>query len=408
MKLVIVAFGSFLILFAIQAMADPGQLYGKIYTKDNEILEGFIRWDKNEASWDDVLDGNKELDSRHHKRYVDSNRRRKGSLKIFGINIDDGENYNYFSGDEAQSGIRMGHIKTLTPESDDRATLVLKSGEEVELGNGSTDIGSDIRELLIDDKTEGIVDLIWDDIDRIEFEATPTKESEFGKRLYGTATTRRGDKYTGFICWDADETFDTDIIDGQERSRKRKIEFSRIKSIERRTSESSVVVLKDGKEMRLEGTNDIDSGNRGIVVSDPNLGRLSISWDEFDILELKDAPSGLAYSSYDGGKKLRGTVYTENGEKFTGDIKWDDDEEYTWELLNGNFDDIELAIEMANLKAIEKISSRGSLVTLKDGRTFKLRDSNDIDDGNKGIIIKTAKDEVEVDWEDFNKVEFSN
>jgi hypothetical protein len=404
----IAGLGLLVLWIGSQALAETNQLYGKIYTKDDEIFEGFIRWDKNEASWDDVLDGNKELDRSHRKRYIDSDRRRKSRVKVFGITISEDNDGYYIFGDEAQSGIRMGHISKIIPESDNRVTLMLKSGEEVELTNGSTDIGSDIRELLIEDKGEGIVDLIWDDIDRVEFEAAPATSSEFGKRLYGTVTTRRGDSYTGFICWDVDETFDTDIIDGKERSRNRKIEFSRIKSIERRTSESSIVTLKDGKEMRLEGTNDIDSGNRGIAVSDPELGRLTISWDEFDILELKDPPPGPAYSSFDGGKKLQGTVYTESGEKFTGTIKWDDDEEYTWELLNGSYDDIDFAIEMGKIKSIEKISSRGSRVTLKDGRSFKLRDSNDVDDGNKGIIIKTTNDEVEVDWEDFNKIEFSS
>ena len=45
------------VYFVVSALADPGQIYGKIYTTDDEVLEGFIRWDKNEASWDDILDG---------------------------------------------------------------------------------------------------------------------------------------------------------------------------------------------------------------------------------------------------------------------------------------------------------------------------------------------------------------
>jgi hypothetical protein len=402
-----------LTLFLIlPSVADPGQIYGKVYTSDHEVLEGAIRWDKNEASWEDILDGYKDLDRRRPKKYRDEDRRSR-RVTIFGLTVySEGSDRSMFRGSDwansAQSGIRIGHIKTLIPDGKDEVELILKSGEKARLSNGSTDIGSGIREILIEDKSEGTLELYWDDIDRIEFEATPNVESKFGKRLYGTVATRGGDKYTGFIGWDVDEAYDTDILDGRDNHHSRKIEFSRIKSIERTSSQSSRVILKDGKELELEDSNDIDSGNRGIAISDPGLGRITVNWDEFDIIEFKDPPPGTAYSSFDGGRKLRGTVFTEDGDKFTGDIKWDDDEEYTWELLDGSSSDIDFDIEFGFIKSIEKISSRSSRVTLKDGRVFKLKDSNDVDGDNKGIIIRTGNDEVDVDWEEFGKVEFSD
>jgi len=60
------------------------------------------------------------------------------------------------------------------------------------------------------------------------------------------------------------------------------------------------------------------------------------------------------------------------------------------------------------IKSIEKISSRTSLITLKDGRSFKLRGSNDVDRDNKGIIIVDNRDEIVVDWEDFEMLEFDH
>jgi hypothetical protein len=274
-----------LIVFSNASAADRGQLYGKIRTVDRETYEGFIRWDKNEAFWDDILDGNKELDRKRHARYPrrDDYRRRR-EISIFGVTIfrDDGDMNWGWSGNEAQSGIRMGHIQKLVPEGDDKALLILKSGTEVELKGGSGDIGTDNREILVDDTEEGIIELYWDDIDEIEFMPTPKRESQFGTRLYGTITTRRAGEYTGFICWDKDESFNLDIIDGREDRRKRKIEFEKIKSIERHSSQSSIVTLKNGNEMRLDDSNDIDSGNRGIEISDTKLGRILVDWDEFD------------------------------------------------------------------------------------------------------------------------------
>jgi len=397
----------FILLATLTALADPGQIYGKIYTTDNKILEGIIRWDKNEASWDDILDGYKNLDSDKSRRSRDSGRRER-KIKVLGVTVfkEEGD-FDWNWGDEAQSGIRVGHSRTLIPDGDDQAILVLKSGEKVEMKNSSTDIGDGIRELLVEDKNEGITELYWEEIDKVEFESTPKLESGFGKRLYGTLTTRRGEAYTGFICWDIDEVYDTDILDGKDRQHNRKIEFSKIKSIESRSSQSSLVTMKDGRELRLEESNDVDSGNRGVAISDPALGRILISWDEFDFVEFKDPPPGPSYDSFDGGKRLHGTVYTESGEKYTGDIKWDDDEEYSWEMLNGNYEDAQFDIEFGFVKSIEKISSRSSTVTLKDGRSFKLRDSNDINSENKGIYVSTGQDEITVDWDEFEKVEFS-
>jgi hypothetical protein len=234
----------------------------------------------------------------------------------------------------------------------------------------------------------------------------PKKESAFGKRLYGTLTTRRGETFSGYIGWDMDETFDGDILDGREGRRKRKIEFSNIAFIERRSSSSAEVTLKNGKTMDMDDSNDIDSGNRGIVISDLKLGSVRVNWDGFDRLEFSDPPGNMTYNDFDGGKKLHGTVITEGGEKYTGNIVWDSDEEFTWEILNGDMRDVEFDIEFGMIKAIEKMSSRTSMVTLMDGRTFKLRGSNDVDSDNKGIIVMDGGDEIVVDWDDFESVEF--
>lgn len=400
--------GVFLLMVCGMAYGDNGQLYGKIYTDDKEVFEGFIRWDKNEGSWHDVLDGTKELDRERGKRYYRDRNRRSKSISIFGLTVYDENNGRFFMTGSAESGMFMGHIKTLIPDGDNEVILVLKSGKEVLLEGGSTDIGNDIREILIKDIKEGELELYWSDIDKIEFMPAPSGREGFGKRLYGTVMTRRGDKFTGFISWDVDEIFEGDILDGREASRKRKIEFGKIEKIERRSSNSSVVTLKGGSEMRLSDSNDIDSGNRGICIFDKNLGRITVDWDEFDAVIFTDAPAEPKYDHFDGGRELRGTVYTEGGETYTGRIKWDDDEEYTWEFLDGKYNDIDLDIEFGNIKSIERKSRSSSVVTLKDGREFRLRDSNDIDDDNKGIFIFEGNDknDIMVDWYDFEKIIF--
>ncbi|MFQ5704375.1 MAG: hypothetical protein ACE5HT_10160 [Gemmatimonadales bacterium] len=41
----------------------PDRLFGRITTTDGQVLEGFIRWDKNEGSVLDLLDASKRIPS---------------------------------------------------------------------------------------------------------------------------------------------------------------------------------------------------------------------------------------------------------------------------------------------------------------------------------------------------------
>ena len=133
-----------------------------------------------------------------------------------------------------------------------------------------------------------------------------------------------------------------------------------------------------------------------------------VDWDEFDMLVFEDVPRHQKYGDFDGGRPLYGVVYTEDGEEYAGKIRWDNDEEYTWEILDGNYHDIEFDIEFGLIKEIEKKSYRSAIVTVLDGRTFRLRGSNDVDEDNKGIfIIQEDGEEIEVEWDDFERVAFS-
>lgn len=395
---------------ALTASADnSGRIYGKIYTVDGDVLEGLIRWDKNEGNWFDMLDGTKELpehsfgdNDRERRRYSD----RGKSIEVFGVDI---VKWGGGSWDgSAQSGIRFGHIKELEVRGDDEVRLLLKSGQEIDLEGGSGDIGRGNREIVIEDPDQGEFELVWDDIDRIEFIEGRTMESSFGERLYGTLKTRRGDEFTGFICWDVDEIFAEDELDGEDRGRKRSIEFGLISAIERYSSSGATVYLKNGSDVLLRETNDVDEGNRGIIVSDLAFGQVIVKWDEFDRVDFTTNNPEVRYRDFEPTDKIYGTVYTENGASYTGEIVWDRDEEHTWEILDGEYHDIEFDIEFGLISEIKKRNYRSAEVTVSDGRTFRLRGSNDVDEDNKGIYIRTNEgDWVEVDWYDFERVEFA-
>jgi hypothetical protein len=68
---------------------------------------------------------------------------------------------------------------------------------------------------------------------------------------------------------------------------------------------------------------------------------------------------------------------------------------------------LDVDVEFSQIAQIEKKSSNSVRVTLKNGNSFKLSGSNDVNDENKGIYVTTDDgDEIELDWWDFDKVIF--
>ncbi len=394
---------------ATHSNSNADRIYGKITSYDGETYEGFIRWDKNESHWFDVLNGTKELDRRQQREI--RQRAREEARRSTRNNRNDeswGTDWAFSFNSSAESGIRFGNIKKLEAEGDDEALLTLKSGETVRFSGGSSDIGTDMRELLIEDMDEGELELSWDDIETVEFMQAPTTAvSRWGQRLYGTVTTRRGQQLTGQITWDVDEVFSDDLLEGEDQDRSRKFRFDRIRKISRYSSSASVITLKNGDEVTLRNSNDIDDGNRGIIVADPTFGDAKVEWSNFESLELKDPVPGASYNSFAPSKRLHGTVTVEGGDTYTGEIRWDNDESYSWELLDGDTRDVTYDIELGLIASIERKALRSVVVTLKSGKTIELRGSNDVDEGNKGIIVSTpsGRDEVII-WEDFVKVVF--
>jgi hypothetical protein len=394
------------------APSDPSddRLYGRVVTASGDVFEGFIRWDKNEGSWDDLLNGSKDIPAQNARDAERLNGTGVGSdrtFRILGLRITWDRNDDD-SGTTSESGIRFGHLRSLTVLDDDRALLLLRNGEEIELSQGSTDIGTDSRGIEVEDARHSVTTLEWDDVDVIEFMASPAGAQPTAPRLFGTLEDRFGNVYTGWVAWDVDEIFSTDILNGEDRrGRKREIRFGEIAAIERASSSGARVMLRNGEEVILEGSNDVDSSNRGIQLSDPDLGQVQVDWDAFESIRFQPAPSGSGYDRFDGGHRLRGTVITESGERISGELRWDNDEEWSWEILDGRYEGVVYDVELGKVRHISRESARGATVTLTDGRVLDLEESNDVNDGNKGVYVTPAgRETVLVRWDDFREITF--
>lgn len=400
--------GVVLLLILAAAPNSDDRLYGTVITHDGDRYEGFIRWDKNEASWVDILDGTKHLDRAERR----ADRRRTRKMRLFGFEFefddeDDGWGRGWSSSRSA--GIRFGHLRSLENTGRNQARLTLRSGQEIELGNRSTDIGNGVRGILVEDGGHGVVELHWRDIDRIDFRRVPrgVHPARSGERLYGTLTTRDGLAFSGYVCWDVDEVLGDDILDGEdERGRDRKIPFAEIAAIAHNSSRSARVTLTSGEELVLRGTNDVNSSNNDILVLDPHLGQVRVPWEAFDEVVFAAAPSSYHYDRFYTSGPLVGEVTTRSRRTFTGEIRWDNDESYTWEMIDGEMDGVDFDIELGLIRSIERVSSQAARVTLFDGRAFELRGSNDVNHENSGIYVTSKDSEDRIDWDEFDRVQF--
>ena len=156
-------------------------------------------------------------------------------------------------------------------------------------------------------------------------------------------------------------------MDGDTEDGDVSIEFGKIKSIAREGFRSSVV-LNSGREMLLRGSNDVNSDNRGIIVTNDALGRVDIPWREFKRVTF-DSPKGKmkSYSDYKNQKELSASVKTRNGDVLKGRLVFDLDEAYDYEVLNGEDDDIEYVIPFRNIDKIMPKNYDNSEVILKNG-----------------------------------------
>ena len=136
-------------------------------------------------------------------------------------------------------------------------------------------------------------------------------------RMHGTVRTRQRD-FTGFLAWNRDEGVGTDELDGRTADGELSLRFDTIRSIARRSRDSSLVTLLDDRELVFTGNGDVGRGNRGIYVDDPRYGRVLISWEAFERVDFSPGGSGPAYGDFPPGRPITGSVTTRAGRRLAG------------------------------------------------------------------------------------------
>lgn len=386
-----------------KGQSDAGFIYGKVYTVNN-TYQGQIRWGKEEAFWNDLFNGIKLYNNNYGE--IPKKENKNTSWLDFDWRLSSIWDDNRGSVSH-QFVSRFGDIKTIEITGSSRVNLILKNGVKLEIGGeGYNDLGGEVQVL---DKELGLISIAWNRLLKIEFEPTPDKLSAaMGSPLFGTVETVRKGNFTGFVQWDHDERLSIDKLDGDARDGKVSISFANIKKIEK-SGNGSNVLLKSGNSYFLTNSNDVDSGNRGVIVSIEGTGKIEIPWRAFKNVNFSEARnSGLPYESYTTPQGLSGTVYLYEGRSISGKIIYDIDESWDVEILEGMDDEIQYHIPFRNIKKITPKNYDYSLVELKNGTSLLLGGMRDVSDDNDGLLVlKSGENDQEViQWKNITEIVF--
>ena len=87
---------------------------------------------------------------------------------------------------------------------------------------------------------------------------------------------------------------------------------------------------------------------------------------------------------------------------------YDRDEVWDFEILNGDWNNMEVEIPFSNIKTIVPKNAKYSLVVLKNGKKMLVGGSNDVTAENSGILIfeNREKEPVSIRWSQIDEIRF--
>ncbi|WP_420384689.1 hypothetical protein [Roseivirga sp.] len=409
-----IAIGVLIVLSTAQAQEARPFIYGEVETIEGDTYKGPIRWGSDEVYWVELFNATKTSNDFMRflsKKEVEELNQQQGEGGSSWLGIDLGVISIWedrFSRSQHQLDLQFGDIKSVEPSGRSKARITLKNGVIIEAGgSGYEDVGGSV---VIYDFELGEFAIRWDRIKEVRFLPAPAgTKSGFGEPIYGVVNAGRKGTFKGLIQWDSDERFMDEILNGEDRDGKKDIPFKSIKSIAKKGNGVDVV-LHSGRDFYLTGSNDVNRENRGVVVFNPEIGRVVVPWRDFYDLEIvePEATWTMTYDDFPTSRGLSGTVVTIDGEEFKGLLAYDLDEAWEFEILDANDDDVSYQIPLRNVKNIIPKNYNYSSVILRNGTNLLLGGSRDVSDDNDGILIFTSKnaDPIYVRWSKIDQVIF--
>ena len=398
--------------FSFNAQADTEFIYGKVTTFLGDTYEGQIRWGNEEAFWTDRFNANKEynhnIDFLSDDEIIQLKKEKKQLKRQEWRTLDD----SYIRNDKSeyaflhQFSCQFGEIKTIKMTRWQKVELQLRDGSKVTVsGKGTNDIDTPIS---IYDKKKGLVEIEWMEIDKVEFLKEPNQfKSAIGDPLYGTVYTSEG-AYSGTIEWNTAVRVTSDELNGEQKTGNFKASFAKIRVIQPHRA-GSLVTMENGERIYVFGTNDVNSKNRGIIVTNDEIGHINVDWSNFERVEFRPKKkNGKGYGQFKKPREISGTVKTKEGKSLKGKIVFDLDEQYDYEVLNGGSGKMFYEIPFRNIKRILPHSDSNCMVELKSKKQIQLRDSQDVSFKNEGLLVfQDSTNPIYVSWREVEEVVFN-
>jgi hypothetical protein len=246
-------------LDASEGVAGPAPLYGTVRTRHGAFT-GLIQWDREACLVTDLLEGQ--------------------------------------SADGASS-VRFDEIRSIARHSDISSLVTLLDGSEVVL-SGTRQVGEGNRGVYVDDARYGRVLVSWDALESVEFStgATAPGYGAFapGRPLTGTVITRSGQRLTGRLVYDLDESETTETLDAPSRGVDYTLPFDRIASIvlpdlETVSAGRASLTLRSGEVLQLDLAGDLGGFNAGMLVFvDGSQQPEYVPWDQLRQIDFDPRP----------------------------------------------------------------------------------------------------------------------
>lgn len=211
-------------------IAGGAPIYGTVETYRKGTFTGFIQWDHDERLGGDKLDGDN----------------RDGDVSIAFEEI------------------------SFIEKRGNGCEVILNSGREFYLTN-SNDVDNSNRGIIMTVPGIGKVDIPWKYFISAKFEKAPDSGPSFGdflapRGIRGKVYTIEGESISGDIVYDLDESWELEIMDGNDDDVEYKIPFRHIKAVEPKNYAYSMITLRNGDKILLGGSRDVSDDNDGLLV----------------------------------------------------------------------------------------------------------------------------------------------
>lgn len=398
----------FLIYTCCPGQSSNGFLFGKVTLKNDRSYTGVLRWENRAGAWDDLFEAYKDepqiqeqIDIQGYEQSEDN------AGGVFDLSF-----MNLWENTESRSRFafrcQFGHIDKITGIRDKKsATVLLKNGAEIKLRRRGDDIG---RDIILYHSSLGKLEFNWIDIKEIDFFQAPGNVGqELNQKIFGQVTSVDG-PLKGFIVWDFDEeAFGRDIIDGVYQKVDYEIEFRNIRAISPER-EGAILTLKDGSEIFLKSSSDVNEDNDGIFIKTQNSVLVNLNWKNLIRIDFTRPKFQIKkYHEYQSPRLLQGKLETKDGKSIKGTIVYDLDETWDIEMLEGESKGNKYFIPFHQIKKITPQNYNYSLVELTDGTNLMLGDEGDVSFKNHGILVWiTDSKTVYTPWKEIKSVTFTS